>query len=72
MLLASLGGIAGLVVGAAGAWLIAAAVPALPTHIAWGFVLLAEVVAALIGLGAGVLPALSAARLDPVEALRDE
>lgn len=72
VLLASLGGIAGLVVGAAGAWLIAAAVPALPTHIAWGFVLLAEVVAALIGLGAGVLPALSAARLDPVEALRDE
>jgi putative ABC transport system permease protein len=72
VLLASLGGLAGLLVGAGGAWLIGAAVPALPTHIAWGFVLLAEVTAALIGLGAGVLPALAAARLDPVEALRDE
>jgi putative ABC transport system permease protein len=72
VLLASLGGLAGLVVGGAGAWLIGTAVPALPTHIAWDFVLLAEVTAALIGLGAGVLPALAAARLDPVEALRDE
>jgi len=72
VLLASLGGLAGLLAGAAGAWLIAATVPALPVHIAWGFVLLAEVTAALIGLGAGVLPALAAARLDPVEALRDE
>jgi putative ABC transport system permease protein len=72
VLLASLGGLAGLVVGAGGAWLIGAAVPALPTRVAWDFVLLAEVTAALIGLGAGVLPALAAARLDPVEALRDE
>jgi putative ABC transport system permease protein len=72
VLLASLGGLAGLVVGGAGAWLIGTAVPALPTRIAWDFVLLAEVTAALIGLGAGVLPALAAARLDPVDALRDE
>ena len=72
VLLASLGGLTGLVVGAGGAWLIGAAVPALPTRVAWDFVLLAEVTAALIGLGAGVLPALAAARLDPVEALRDE
>jgi putative ABC transport system permease protein len=70
--LAVLGGIAGFVVGAGGAWLIGQAVPALPTHTAWRFVLLSEVVAALIGLAAGVLPALSAARLDPVAALRDQ
>jgi len=70
--LAILGGAAGLAVGAGGAWLIGAAVPALPTHTAWDYVLLAEVTAALIGLGAGVLPAMQAARLDPVEALRDE
>jgi putative ABC transport system permease protein len=70
--LAVLGGIAGFVVGAGGAWLIGQAVPALPTHTAWDFVLLAEITAALIGLAAGVLPALNAARLDPVAALHDE
>jgi putative ABC transport system permease protein len=70
--LALFGGLAGLAAGAGGAWLIGAAVPALPTHTAWDFVLLAEITAAVIGLAAGVLPALSAARLDPVEALRDD
>jgi putative ABC transport system permease protein len=70
--LAVFGGLAGFVVGAGGAWVIGLAVPALPTHTAWDFVLLAELAAASIGLGAGVLPALSAAGLDPVEALRDE
>jgi putative ABC transport system permease protein len=41
-------------------------------HTPWLFVVLAEVVAILIGLVAGVVPALHAARLDPVEALRAE
>lgn len=70
--LASIGGLMGFIAGAGGAWLIGLAVPALPTHTAWDFVLLAEISAALIGLAAGVLPALNAARLDPVTALRDE
>jgi putative ABC transport system permease protein len=70
--MALLGGLAGLAVGAGGAWLIGALVPALPTHTAWDFVLVAEVLAALIGLAAGVLPALQAAGLDPIAALREE
>lgn len=70
--LALLGGLAGFAIGAGGAWLIGVAVPALPTHTAWDFVILAEITAALIGLASGVVPALSAARLDPVAALRDE
>jgi putative ABC transport system permease protein len=72
LLLALLGGILGFLVGAGGAWLIGVAVPALPTRIAWDFVLLAEATSALIGLAAGVLPALRAAGLDPVEALHEE
>jgi len=72
VVLASLGGLAGLAIGAGGAWLLGALVPALPTHTSWRYVLLAEVLAALIGLLAGVLPARHAARLDPIEALRAE
>ncbi len=72
VLLALLGGAVGFAVGAGGAWLIGAAVPALPTQTAWDFVVVAELTAALIGLAAGVVPALRAAALDPVEALHDE
>jgi putative ABC transport system permease protein len=72
IVLASLGGLAGLVIGAGGAWLLGRIVPALPTHTSWSYVLLAEGLASLIGLLAGVLPARHAAGLDPIEALRAE
>jgi putative ABC transport system permease protein len=72
VVLACLGGVAGLIIGAGGAWLLHVAIPALPTHTSWGYVLAAEGVAAVIGLIAGVTPAWRAARLDPIEALRDE
>jgi putative ABC transport system permease protein len=70
--LAALGGGAGLVVGAGGAALLHVAIPALPTHISWAYVLLAEGLALGIGLAAGVLPARRAAGLRPVDALRAE
>ena len=72
IILSSIGGIIGIVIGAGGAWLLGLAVPALPTHTAWDYVVLALSVAAAIGLAAGVAPALRASRLDPVQALRDE
>lgn len=70
--LAGIGGVAGLILGAGGAYLLNLAIPNLPVHTPWEYVALAETLAISIGLIAGVLPARNAAELDPVEALRTE
>ena len=72
IVLSALGGLAGLVLGIGIGQLLGAVIPALPIHTPWTFVLLAESISVLIGLAAGVIPALRAAKLDPVEALRTE
>jgi putative ABC transport system permease protein len=72
VVLAALGGVGGLIIGAGGARLLGVLIPALPVHTPWSYVALAEGLAAVIGLMAGALPALRAAGLDPVEALREE
>jgi putative ABC transport system permease protein len=72
IVLAAVGGLSGLGLGIGLAQLLHLALPALPVHTSWLFIVLAEVVAIFIGLAAGVLPARRAARLDPIEALRTE
>ena len=71
-LLGGIGGIAGVILGTGGAWILETLVPRLPTHTPVSYVVLAEVLAAVIGLLSGILPARQAARLDPIEALRAE
>ena len=72
MLLAGLGGFLGLLAGFAVVVFIQVAVPALPAQISPMYVVLSEVVAVMIGLIAGVLPARRAAALEPLEALSTE
>ncbi len=68
----TLGGVLGLAAGIGGGLLLHWSLPALPVHVAWPYVGVALAASVLIGLVSGVWPALKAARLDPVEALREE
>jgi len=72
VLLAAVGGAAGLLLGWAIALALQLGLPALPVHTPWSYAVLAELVAVVVGLAAGVMPARRAARLDPLEALRSE
>jgi putative ABC transport system permease protein len=72
VVLSAMGGALGLLGGIGGAWLLHAAIPAMPVHTPLSFAVLAEVVAVIIGLLAGVMPARRAASLEPLDALRAE
>lgn len=72
VMLSSAGGLLGLLLGWGGARLTSLFLPALPTHTGPFYVVLSLLLAFVIGLAAGVLPALRAAGLDPVDSLRAE
>jgi putative ABC transport system permease protein len=72
VVLSLLGGLGGLAFGAGVAWLLGETVRQLPVSFSTLFMGLALGLSVVIGLLAGILPAMNAARLDPVEALRAE
>ena len=72
VILGALGGLLGVIIGLAGLGLLHLAIPALPFAPRMDYLLIAEALALLIGLIAGVWPAMNAVRLDPIEALREE
>lgn len=66
------GGLAGVLAGILVIEAFDYALPALPVELAWGYILSAFAVSVLIGIAAGVAPAIKASRLEPLEALRTE
>jgi len=70
-LVSVLGGISGLVLGLVGIW-VAQLVSSFELRPAWSIVIAALLVSVLVGILSGFMPALRAARLRPVQALRYE
>ena len=72
MLMATVGGAIGLLLGASGSFLISTFSDNLQPTLAWDSVALAIVFSATVGLFFGIYPASRAARLNPIDALRYE
>ncbi|MGR9043779.1 MAG: ABC transporter permease [Gammaproteobacteria bacterium] len=66
------GGLGGIMLGIVVVQLINDVLPALPVQMAWGYIGAAFVVALVIGVAAGVAPAMKAAGMNPLDALRAE
>ena len=72
VILSSIGGVIGLALGVAGAWLISSLSDTLQATVAWDSVVLAILFSAAVGLFFGIYPARRAAGLNPIDALRYE
>jgi putative ABC transport system permease protein len=72
LIISMAGGCAGVLAGIMVVQIVGALLPALPVELAWAYIAAAFVVSLLIGIVAGVAPAMKAARLEPLEALRAE
>jgi putative ABC transport system permease protein len=72
MVLATMGGLIGLIIGAAASLFISQLSDSLQPTVAWDSVVLAITFSAAVGLFFGIYPASRAARLNPIDALRYE
>ncbi len=70
--LSAVGGMIGVLAGIGIVGLISKLVPALPTELAWSYIAAAFILSLLIGIISGVIPAIRAARLEPLQALHSE
>lgn len=72
LLLSLAGGSGGALAGIGVVSLIGTLLPALPVQLAWNYIAAALGISLLIGIAAGVVPAMRAAALSPISALRAE
>jgi putative ABC transport system permease protein len=70
--LSAAGGFCGVLLGITTVQILDTVLPALPVELAWAYIFASFMVSLLIGIAAGVAPAMKAARLEPLEALRAE
>lgn len=70
--LSAFGGVCGVVTGILLVQLVSLLLPQLPVQLAWHYIVFAFFLSVVIGILSGVIPALRAAKLDPLEALRAE
>ncbi len=72
VIMSSIGGLIGLLLGVAGAYIISSLSDTLTARVAWNSVALAIFFSAAVGLFFGIYPATRAAGLNPIDALRYE